>query len=118
MCSMARLEIDNPLLSAMKTEEPETKTTKKGRPRKPGLVRTEEAGTTIQNGLPPELRRFTAICKTANWKKLKAYAFTQRITTREALDEIIEVFFEKYEKNPKNPELLDPEEYRRQRRAR
>lgn len=111
---MSKLDIENVLFDAMQ-EEP-TEKRGKGRPRKEGLIRTEDGGPSIQAGLPPELRRFTVICKVKTWKFLKDYAFTKRITLRDALDDIVEDFAARYEKNPKNEPILDREEAARARR--
>ena len=43
----------------------------------------------------------------ANLKDLKDYAYTKRIPVKEAIDEIIEFFFDAYRSDPKNEKLLD-----------
>ena len=98
---MSKLNIENPLFKSEPTEEKEKK--KPGRPRRDDLIRD---GST-QNNLTIDYTRFTCICKAANVKDIKDYAYTKRITTKEAFDEIVEYFFKNYRKNPKNEELLD-----------
>ena len=97
----AKLNFDNPLLN----NEPTVK--KVGRPRKEGILRNENGGNSSQEGLPEEVRRFSLICKTSNVEDLKDYAFTKRISIKQAFDDIMEDFFRKYRKNPNNEPLLD-----------
>ena len=99
------LGFDNVLLRNKVNEE--TGKRGPGRPRKEGLVRNLEGGNSTQEGLSPEFTRFSAICKVKNIKDLKDYAFTKRITIREAVDDILEEFFAAYRSNPKNEKLLD-----------
>lgn len=99
-------DYDNPLLRDY-VDESEKGRTKRGRPRKEGVIRNLEGGNSSQQGLKPELTRFSVICKVANIKDLKDYAFTKRLTIREAMDEILETFFTEYRSNPKNEKLLD-----------
>ena len=54
----------------------------RGRPRKDGLVRSRG----MQQGLPPELTRSTIIVRTELMDKMKDYAYTERITIKEAVD--------------------------------
>ena len=93
------LDFDNPLMKK-----------KTGRPRKPGVLHTDEGAPTVQNGLPADLRRFTVILKTENCETLKNYAYTQRIPIKDALNEILEDFFTRYRKNPNNEPILDRNE--------
>ena len=86
---------------AEKKKEPTAK--KIGRPRRGDLIRDHSS----QAGLTEDYTRFSCICKVANLKDLKDYAYTKRIPTRDAIDEIIEFFFKAYRGNPKNEKLLD-----------
>lgn len=108
------LDFDNPLLAAA---DPEPEKPKRGRPRREDLIRTENGGPSVQAGLPPELRRFTAIVKTDNWNDMMNYAYTHRITVKDTLDEILEDFFTRYRKNPKNEPLLDRNERKARKNA-
>lgn len=103
-----RIEYDNPLFRTYSDESGNSEQErKKGRPRKDGIIRNESGGNSSQEGLTEEYTRFSVICKVNNVKDLKDYAFTKRLTIREATDEIIESFFERYKSDPKNEKLLD-----------
>ena len=100
----SKLTFENPLISTgaeEKKKEP-TERKKPGRPRNKELVRGG-----VQDCLPPEYTRFALICKTANVKDLKDYAYTRRISIKDAFDEIVEKFFKDYRRNKKNEPLLD-----------
>ena len=112
-----KLDINNPIMDAMKAAEEPTGKKKTGRPKVEGRIRAEDGGPSIQVGLPPELRRFSAICKYDNWRWLHNYAFTTRISFREALDEVIEDFRRKYERDKSNPDIIDRDEFTRARRS-
>lgn len=99
----SKLNFDNPLLSGNAAESESTGRKKAGRPRREDLVRDNSA----QDGLPAEYTRFSVICKAGNVKDLKDYAYTKRITLKEAVDEVIESFFRDYRNNPDNEALLD-----------
>ena len=70
---------------------------KTGPARKADVVRNEDGGNSAQEGLNPANTRFSCICKVDNVKKVKDYAYTNRITIKQAMDEIIESFFDKYD---------------------
>lgn len=79
-------------------EERERKKKKKGgAARIPNRIRNENGGNSTQEGLAPENTRFSCICKVENVKRVKDYAYTNRITIMQAMNEIIESFFEDYE---------------------
>ena len=99
----SRLSFDNPLISAVKEVEEPTEKRGKGRPRRDDLVRDNST----QEGLTADYTRFSVICKTKNVKDLKDYAYTKRITLKDAFDEVVESFFQGYRNNPDNEELLD-----------
>ena len=114
----AKLDFSNPLLSAeavgslSNTEEREPtaemkpRRKKRGTPkRNPELIRIEDGGSASQDGLTKEYTRFSCICKVANAKKVRDYAYTTRRPIKQVMDEIIEAFFEDYD-----GELLDHEE--------
>lgn len=98
-----KIGMDNPLLGGQ--SEPTDK--KPHGRRRADLVRNENGGNSVQEGLPIDYTRFTCICKLDNVNDIRDYAYTKRITVKEAVDEIIEKFFRDYRKNPKNEELLD-----------
>ena len=104
-----KLDFDNPLLNgnAAESEPTEKKEPtarrRRGRPRRDDLIRDNS----LQEGLPEGYTRFSAICKVDNINILRDYAYTKRIPIKEALDEVLEKFFEDYNKNPKNEKLLD-----------
>lgn len=105
----SKLSFDNPLLSGSAadatdaTESEPTVRKKAGRPRRDDLVRDNSA----QDGLPAEYTRFSVICKADNVKDLKDYAYTKRITLKDAVDEVVESFFRDYRSNTDNEVLLD-----------
>ena len=63
---------------------------KKGRHRKDDLVRTNAA----QEGLPEDWQRATFIVRVAHLEKLKDYAYTERVSLKDALDDALEQFLE------------------------
>lgn len=63
---------------------------KQGRPRKDNLVRTNAA----QEGLPEDWQRATFIVRVEHLEKLKDYAYTERLSLKEALDDALEQFLE------------------------
>lgn len=67
-------------------------TTKKGRPRNEELVRDNSA----QAGLPEDYTRASFIMKVSALNDLKDYAYTKRMSIKDALTEILEGYFEQY----------------------
>lgn len=74
-------------------QEEQAQPVKKGRPRKNDLVRDNAA----QAGLTDEFTRATFILKVEALDALKDYAYTNRITIKDALDEILTKFFDEYD---------------------
>ena len=107
----SKLDFSNPLLSPAavgslpEEKEPTGRRRKTGPARKADVVRNEDGGNSAQEGLNPANTRFSCICKVDNVKRVKDYAYTNRITIKQAMDEIIESFFDKYDGN-----LLDHSE--------
>lgn len=100
----SKLSFNNPLLSGGNAAESEpTERKKAGRPRREDLVRDNST----QEGLPADYTRFSVICKAENVKDLKDYAYTKRITLKDAFDEVVESFFRDYRSKPNHEELLD-----------
>lgn len=99
---MAKLSFNNPLMEGY-----EELTARKSRRRNPDLIRNEDGGNASQEGLTADYTRFSVICKVENVKRLKDYAYTKRISIKQAMDEVIEKFFDDYNSNPKNEKLLD-----------
>lgn len=95
-----KLGINNPLFENVE-ENKEPK--KVGRKRNEALVRDNA----VQNGLTEDLTRATFILKVDNLNKLKDYAYTKRITIKDAINEAIESFINDYEADPKNERLLE-----------
>ena len=106
----SRLGLDNPMFTAneeLKQEEPKKRTV--GRPRNPKLVRVENGGSSAQAGLTKDLKRFTVIANVQAVNDLRDYAYTRRLTLKDAFNEIMEKFIEDYKNNPNNEKLLvDP----------
>lgn len=75
---------------ALGIEVPQEGAKKRGRPKKEDLVRDNAA----QDGLPADWTRATFIVKTDKLEILKDYAYTERITLKEALDQALDRFFE------------------------
>lgn len=73
----------------------------RGRPAKPGYQRSGP-----NKGLPIELRRFSVIMLKDTANKLFDYAYTKRITVKDALEEMVQKFIADYEADPKNEPLL------------
>lgn len=98
------LNFDNPVfspeavgtLSEQAERELTEKKRKKGPARKPDVIRNEDGGNSSQEGLNPANTRFSCICKVENVKRVKDYAYTQRISIMQAMNEIIEAFFDNY----------------------
>lgn len=100
-----KLNINNPLFADSEptpqaAESPQKK--KNGRPRKNDVVR--ESGS--QQGLTEEYTRATFIMKVETLDALKDYAYTNRISIKDAITDIIDSFIKEYEANPDNEPLL------------
>ena len=101
----SKLDFSNPILSpaavgslaSTEEREPTGRRRKTGPARKADVVRNEDGGNSAQEGLNPANTRFSCICKVDNVKRVKDYAYTNRITIKQAMDEIIESFFDKYD---------------------
>jgi len=97
---------NNPLFTqetAEETVKPAAK--KRGRPQKDDLVR----GNSVQEGLTEEYTRATFIMRVDLVEKLKNYAYTERLSMKEAVNKIIGEALEREEKRlAKNgAEILD-----------
>lgn len=85
---------NNPLFTG-KTEEPEqTEKRKRGRPKKDDLVR----GNSVQEGLTEEYTRATFILRVDLVEKIKNYAYTERLTMKEAANKLLSEALEREEK--------------------
>lgn len=84
----------NPLFN-----NPEEEKRGKGRPRKEDLVRNEEGGNSAQEGLSEAYTRATFILRVDQLNDLKDYAYTNRITIKEALESAIAAFIDNYKEN-------------------
>ena len=58
------------------------------------------------DGLAQGLRRFSVIMHKDTANKLYDYAYTKRITVKDALEEIVQKFIKDYEADPKNEPIL------------
>lgn len=104
MAKKLQLE-NNPLFNMGSMEEKTTEEpTRRGRPRDPEVIREEG----VKKGLRPGQTRVTFIMQEDALKFVKDYAHTERITIREALDEIIRWFA--YDLQKDGYELLDHEQ--------
>ena len=89
---------NNPLFSTQE-EKPEIapvqqEKKKRGRPQKDDLVR----GNSVQEGLTEEYTRATFIMRVDLVEKLKNYAYTERLSMKEAVNKIIGEALEREEK--------------------
>lgn len=100
-----KLGLNNPLFADSEptpqaAESPQKK--KMGRPRSNGIIRDNS----VQAGLTEEYTRATFIMKVETLEALKDYAFTKRISIKDAVTDIIDAFIADYEANPDNEPLL------------
>lgn len=82
---------NNPLFSDA-VEDTAAETRGKGRPRKADLVRDNS----VQDGLTEEYTRATFILRVETLNDLKDYAYTHRITIKEALETVIAKYMDDY----------------------
>lgn len=98
---MAKFKLEdklNPLFSEQ-AAEPEQEAAavekkKRGRPQSPDIVR----GNSVQEGLTEEYTRATFIMKVELLEKLKNYAYTERLTMKEAANKLLGEALEREEK--------------------
>lgn len=84
-------------------EDQQQETKKKmGRPRNPDIIRDNGA----QDGLTADYTRASFIISVQALNDLKDYAYTKRLSIKDALTEIIENFIADYKENPENEPLL------------
>lgn len=83
----------NPLFNTPEAEGQETKG--KGKPRKEDLVREPGA----QEGLTVDYTRATFILRVETLNALKDYAYTNRITIKDALEAAVTSFLDKYKED-------------------
>lgn len=92
---------NNPLFNPAQEQEAEREKKKFGRPRKEGVQR-DGAGAGLQEGTT----RYTVIFHNSTMKFLRDYAFTKRITIKEAMRIMIEKFEADYYADPNNEKLI------------
>lgn len=85
---------NNPLFPQETAEEPVKKTKKRGRPQKDNLVR----GNSVQEGLTEDYTRATFILRVDLVEKIKNYAYTERLTMKEAANKLLSEALEREEK--------------------
>lgn len=94
-----KLNMNNPLFeTTAEPEEVKPQAKKMGRPRKTDIVRDNS----VQEGLTADLTRATFIMKVETLDALKDYAYTERITIKDAITDIIDGFIKDYKENPNN----------------
>lgn len=81
--------------------------------RKPTLIRNENGGQSAQEGLEPDLTRFTCIAKVKNINFIRDYAYTKGMSIKDTTNLIIEDFERRYKEDPTNEPLLDHKEKRK-----
>lgn len=96
---------NNPLFPQEKAEEPVKEAKRRGRPQKADIVR----GNSVQEGLTEEYTRATFIMRVDLVEKLKNYAYTERLSMKEAVNKIIGEALEREEKRlaKQGAEILD-----------
>ena len=95
-------KLTNSPVFALDDTQPVTDPAGRGRPRKEEIIREKGA----QQGLTADYTRTTFILNVHLLEKLKDYAYTKRITLKDALEEILTGYFTEYENNPENETLL------------
>ncbi len=85
---------NNPLFPQEEPQQEAQPGKKRGRPVKDNLVR----GNSVQEGLTEEYTRATLILRVDLVEKLKNYAYTERLTMKEAANKIIAEALEREEK--------------------
>ncbi len=95
---------NNPLFNALE-EQPTTGRRRRGRPKKDDIVR----GNSVQEGLTEEYTRATFILKVELVEKIKDYAYTERLTMKEAANKLLSEALEREEKRlaKEGAEILD-----------
>lgn len=103
------------VVSRMLSQEEPKPEKKYGRPQNDSLVR---GGS--QDGLPEDTTRATFILKISSVEALNNYAYTERITLKEAINSIIEEYIDNYKKDhtlledPKNEKARQAREKRKE----
>ena len=92
---MAKKNFVESFLTETTAAEETTETRGKGRPRKADLVRDNST----QEGLTEDYTRATFILRVDTLNDLKDYAYTNRITIKEALETVIAKYMEEYKAN-------------------
>ncbi|MCR5304863.1 MAG: hypothetical protein K6E33_09920 [Lachnospiraceae bacterium] len=87
---MAKFELEeklNPLFDRGQEEQgkPKAPKKKKGRPQKPDIVR----GNSVQEGLTQDYTRATFILRVDLVERLKNYAYTERLSMKEAINKLV-----------------------------
>jgi hypothetical protein len=85
---------NNPLFPQEQAEETKPAARKRGRPKKDDLVR----GNSVQEGLTEEYTRATFILRVDLVEKIKNYAYTERLTMKEAANKLLGEALEREEK--------------------
>lgn len=89
---------NNPLFNTQEEPQEVAEPKKMGRPRNKDLVRDNS----VQEGLTEDLTRATFILRVDTLNALKDYAYTERLTLKDALDGIITKALEEYKADPNN----------------
>ena len=86
---------NNPLFNEPEQEAAETtEKRRRGRPQKDNIVR----GVSVQEGLTEEYTRATFILKVDLVEKIKDYAYTERLSMKEAANKLLSEALEREEK--------------------
>lgn len=85
---------NNPLFPQEKPEETAPAGKKRGRPQKADIVR----GNSVQEGLTEDYTRATFILRVDLVEKIKDYAYTERLTMKEAANKLLSEALEREEK--------------------
>jgi len=85
---------NNPLFPQEQAEPEATEKRRRGRPQKDNIVR----GISVQEGLTEEYTRATFVMRVDLLEKLKNYAYTERLTIKEAANKLLGEALEREEK--------------------
>lgn len=99
---------NNPIFAGLEDQETDSEAEekrKRGRPKKDNLVRDNS----VQEGLTEDYTRATFIVRVSLLEKLKNYAYTDRLSMKDAIDKLLTEALDREEKrlNKQGSKLLD-----------
>lgn len=91
-------EVSTALFSNMKEQPQEQLKKKVGRPRKDNVIHDENEGPSRQKGLPNTHTRTSIIISNELLTRLNNYAYTERLSVKDAFDKLLNMSLDKEEK--------------------